>query len=74
MYRPFTKKWLMYDRNIVESPGQYYELWGKENEVIVTTGRGASRDFSPLVTNMLPNLDLMEKGQGFVRFDNSNKN
>lgn len=74
MYRPFAKKWLMYDRNIVERPGKYYELWGKDNEVIVTTGRGTSRNFSPLVTNVLPNLDLMEKGQGFLRFDHSNKN
>ena len=74
MYRPFVKKWLMYDRNIVESPGQYYEHWGKGNQAIVTTGRGASRAFSSLITNGLPNLDLMEKGQGFIRFDHSNSN
>lgn len=71
MYRPFTKKWLMYDRNIVERPGKYYELWGKDNQVIVTTGRGISREFSAFVTDILPNLDLMEKCQGFMRYDNS---
>lgn len=25
MYRPFVKKWLMYDKAVVEMPGQYYE-------------------------------------------------
>ena len=74
MYRPFTKKWLMYDRNIVERPGKYYEFWGKNNQVIVTTGRGIRRKFSLLVTNVLPNLDLMEKSQGFACFNNSDKN
>ena len=71
MYRPFTKKWLMYDRNIVERPGKYYELWGNDNQVIVTTGRGIRREFSAFVTDILPNLDLMEKCQGFMRYDNS---
>lgn len=71
MYRPFTKKWLMYDRNVVERPGKYYELWGKDNLAIVTTGRGIRRDFSLLVLDVLPNLDLMEKGQGFIRYDHS---
>lgn len=74
MYRPFTKKWLMYDRNIVERPGKYYELWGKDNEVIYTTGKGASRPFSALVMNVLPNLHCQDTGQGFMRFDHSNKN
>ncbi|WP_461244879.1 type ISP restriction/modification enzyme, partial [Secundilactobacillus muriivasis] len=71
MYRPFTKKWLMYDRNIVERPGKYYELWGNDNQVIVTTGRGIRIAFSAFVTDILPNLDLMEKCQGFMRYDNS---
>lgn len=71
LYRPFTKKYLMYDRNIVERPGQFYEKWGKDNIAIVTTGRGASRDFSALVTNLVPNLHTMDTGQGFMRYDNS---
>lgn len=74
MYRPFTKKWLMYDHDIVERPGQYYKHWGKNNQAIVTTGRGVRRKFSALVTDALPNLDLMEKGQGFIRFDHSSSN
>ncbi|QCQ04005.1 helicase [Ligilactobacillus animalis] len=71
MYRPFTKKWLMYDRNVVEMPGQYYSKWGRDNVVIVTTGKGANRDFSCFVTTELPDIQLMMNGQGFMRYDNS---
>lgn len=74
MYRPFTKKWLMYDRNIVERPGQYYELWGKSNRVIYTTGKGANRPFSTLVTDNMPDIQMMMNGQGFMRFNHSNRN
>lgn len=70
MYRPFTKKWLMYDSNLVERPGQYLTKWGKENKVIVTTGRAISKKFSTLISKYMPNLDLMEKGQGFMEFNN----
>lgn len=71
LYRPFTKKYLMYDRNIVERPGQYYNKWGEKNLVIVTTGRGASRDFSVLISNLIPDIQLLMNGQGFMRYDNS---
>lgn len=71
VYRPFTKKYLMYDRDIVERPGQYYKKWGKKNLVIVTTGRGTSRDFSVLVSSLIPDIQLLMNGQGFMRYDNS---
>lgn len=61
----------MYDRNIVERPGQYYNKWGEKNLVIVTTGRGASRDFSVLISNLIPDIQLLMNGQGFMRYDNS---
>ena len=70
LYRPFTKKWIYYQNELVERPGQYYRKFGKENLVLMTTGRGASRPFSALVSRDLPSLDLQEKGQGFMRYDN----
>ncbi|SEM81699.1 Predicted helicase [Ligilactobacillus sp. WC1T17] len=70
MYRPYTKKWLYFNDDVVERPGQYYKKWGKDNLTLVTTGRGASRDFSVLATNVIPNMDTLEKGQGFMRYDN----
>ena len=70
MYRPFTKKWLYYSDEIVERPGKYYKKFGEQNLVIVTTGRGTSRDFSVLITNQLPDIQLLMNGQGFMRYDN----
>lgn len=74
MYRPFTKKWLYYDKQVIERPGQFYSKWGKDNLVLVTTGRGARREFSVIISNLVPSLDLMEKGQGFIKYDNSENN
>ena len=70
MYRPFIKKWLYYQNEVIESPGQWQKKFGQENIVIVTTGRGTSRDFSVIVTNLLPDIQLQMNGQGFMRYDN----
>ncbi|QGZ27190.1 DEAD/DEAH box helicase [Streptococcus ruminicola] len=70
LYRPFTKKWLYYSKDLNEETRLYYKKFGKENLVLTTTGRGISRDFSTLVTNLVPNMDSLEKSQGFMRYDN----
>ena len=70
LYRPFTKKYLYYDYDVVERPGKYYNQFGKDNFVITTTGRGTTRDFSVIVTNLLPDIQLQMNGQGFMRYDN----
>lgn len=74
MYRPFTKKWLYYDKNMVERPGKSKGLFKNINKAIYITGVGASKEFSALAVNVVPNLDLMEKGQGFVEYINDNHN
>jgi len=65
-YRPFTKKFVYYDRDVVEMPGRYRGLQ-QDNEIIFITGRGAKREFSAQMVNLIPSLDLMEKGQGFYK-------
>lgn len=70
MYRPFNKKWLAYDNDIIEMPGRFKDIFGENNSVICVTGRGASREFSAFITDCIPNLDLMEKGQGFYFYNN----
>lgn len=70
MYRPFTKKWLYYDKDFVHRIGKYYKKFGQKNLVITTTGRGTSRDFSVIVTNLIPDVQLQMNGQGFMRYDN----
>ena len=74
MYRPFTKKWLMYDPNLVERPGQYFEKWGNSNCAIYTTGRSINRPFSAFITNIYPDIQLEMNGQGFIRYNNQVSN
>ena len=70
-YRPFTKKWLVYDKKLVHRPGKYFAKWGNRNKVIVTTGRSASRPFSVLASECIPDYHAEDTGQGFMRYDNS---
>lgn len=70
LYRPFTKKYLYYGNNVVERPEQWYKKFGETNVVIMTTGKGITRNFSALVTNLMPNLHSMDTGQHFMRYDN----
>ncbi|GAW98314.1 type ISP restriction/modification enzyme [Secundilactobacillus mixtipabuli] len=71
LYRPFTKRWLYYDELVIERKRIYYDQFGKENSVIFTSGRGARNLFSALATDLIPNMDCLEKSQGFMRFNNS---
>ncbi|WP_323083660.1 type ISP restriction/modification enzyme, partial [Limosilactobacillus reuteri] len=42
-YRPFTKKWLYFDSDLVYAPGQYYTKWGKSNTVLIVSGGGNNK-------------------------------
>lgn len=70
LYRPFTKKWLMYDRNIVENPGKFYSKWGKSNLAIYITGGGTQKPFSVLVSNIILDKQTLGNGKGLMRYDN----
>ena len=60
---------LTYQNEVIESPGQWKKKFGQNNLVITTTGRGISRDFSVIVTNLIPDIQLQMNGQGFMRYD-----
>ena len=71
LYRPFTKKWLYYDKDFVHRAGKYYKKFGDRNLVITTSGRGSTKDFSVLVCDTIPDMNSMSAGsQGFMRYDN----
>ena len=70
LYRPFTKKWLMYDRNIVENPGKFYSKWGESNLAIYITGGGTQKPFSVLISNIILDKQTLGNGKGLMRFDN----
>jgi predicted helicase len=68
LYRPFFKQKLYFDKSMIEEMGQISKLFPHEainNFLICTTGKGASTDFSVLITNQIPNLDTIEKAQCF---------
>ena len=73
MYRPFVKKKLYYSEELNERTRLYYTQWGESNLAIMTSGRGANKNFSTLVTNEIPCMDLLEKAQGFMKYNNSAK-
>lgn len=70
-YRPFCKQQLYYAEEFIESPGLSRKLFpysGVENKVICISGVGASKDFSVLITDSIPNLDSIEKAQCFPMY------
>ena len=73
LYRPFTKKWIMYDPSYIENPGKYYKNWGNNNLIIFTTGKGSSSGFSALVSENITDKHTMATGRGFMRYNNSNQ-
>lgn len=73
MYRPFTKKWLYYDDDLIERPGLYRTKFGSSNQVILTTGRGTRNEFSAFATDLISNMDSLEKTQGFMKFNNQQR-
>ena len=68
MYRPFTKEWLYFNRRFNEMVYQMPRLFPTpehENMVISATGIGASKAFSALVSDCIPNLHMHDTGQCF---------
>ena len=63
-YRPFTKKWLLYSRDLIARPGKF-ESWKNDNKLMFITGVGANKQFSTLMTNFIPESALLSNGQGF---------
>ena len=71
LYRPFCKQWLYFDRQWNERVLLMPSLFptpSHENRVIASVGVGASRSFSVLMVDTVPNLDFLEKCQCFPRF------
>lgn len=71
LYRPFTKQWLYFNRRFNEMVYQMPRIFpnsGEENKVICVTGTGAKGGFSSLISDAVPCLDNIEKGQCFPLF------
>lgn len=68
LYRPFFKQKIYYKKELNHRQYQIPKLFpyaGAENRVICLSGVGASKDFSVLMMDTIPNLDSIEKSQCF---------
>ncbi|MDK6862960.1 DEAD/DEAH box helicase [Nosocomiicoccus ampullae] len=63
MYRPFTKKWLYYDPDVIEMPSRYHRYNMDDFIAIVVPGNGSKNDFTPFVTTFIPEKHLEFNGQ-----------
>jgi hypothetical protein len=67
-YRPFCKQYLYFDTHFIERPGlsrKLFPLPSTENLVICTMGIGANKDYSVLISNNIPDYQLMFNNQYF---------
>lgn len=68
LYRPFTKEWLYFDKDLNERRYQMPRIFPNkdlENRVISVIGRGSTKDFCAFMSNMLPDYEMISKGQCF---------
>ena len=66
LYRPYCKQWLYLDLMWSEyRPSKLYPHISYANLAIQVTGAGESKDFSCLVSNVIPNLHTISGGQCF---------
>ena len=61
LYRPFTKKWLYYDTDLLHRPGKFDAIWN-DGPAIITSGRNISKNFSSLVTTKIPDMNVLPGG------------
>jgi predicted helicase len=71
MYRPFSKRWLYYQRDLIERPGKYDVFFGNSNIAMCLSGMGAKKDFSVVLTDTIPNLNMMEAGTQVILLKNN---
>jgi predicted helicase len=68
VYRPFTKAWVYFNRRLNDMVYQMPRMFPTPrhpNLAISVTGAGSSKEFSCLIVNTLPDLEVISKGQCF---------
>lgn len=77
-YRPFVKENLYYGERFVHRRGQFdifFPTQYHKNLIICCSGVGSSKDFSTIITDCIPDLQLMFNGQCFpLYYYEENKN
>lgn len=71
MFRSFTKQWMYFSKDLNNCTYQIPNLFPTpehKNLVIAVSGVGASKDFSVLITDCIPDLQLQFNGQCFPMY------
>lgn len=71
LYRPFTLEWVYLDNTYTHRPGLCMKFYRKEQQsprAIVVSGVGSESGLSCIMTNVVPNLDVVPKSQVFPEF------
>jgi len=69
LYRPFTKKYLYNSKDVIARPGSWDDNFSAENLVILTPGKSNRKEFSTLITNLIPDQNLMDAGaNGYLKY------
>ena len=66
LYRPFVRQWLCTDRHLTHRVGQWPQIFPTgergENLVICTGGLGSTKTRTCLITDITPDLNMMDAG------------
>jgi len=62
-YRPFTKKYLYYHKDIIENPGGFRKILDHTGRILYIQGPGEKNKFSGLITNLIPNFHYISSGK-----------
>jgi predicted helicase len=68
LYRPFTRNYFYFNKILNNSIYQIPKMFPNktaENLVICVTGRGSTKEFCGFITNYIPDLEMISKGQCF---------
>ncbi|MXZ40860.1 MAG: DEAD/DEAH box helicase [Caldilineaceae bacterium SB0666_bin_21] len=71
MYRPFFKQHLYFDRSLIQMIYQMPSMFptpNSPNQVIGITGKGSSKQFSVLISDVIPDIQVIFNGQWFARY------
>ncbi|ORI36673.1 helicase [Leuconostoc mesenteroides subsp. cremoris] len=64
-YRPFTKKYVYFQREIIHRPRKFEKF--EVEEMIYVSGTGTSKDFATLMISNVPDLHVLGNGQAFPK-------
>ncbi|RZI81689.1 MAG: damage-inducible protein [Rubrivivax sp.] len=68
LYRPYNKRWAYFDGALNHRVGQLPGIFPEPhmpNRVICVKGVGANKDFTAVMADVIPDLEMISKGQSF---------